>query len=63
MFHLIAHMYKPLGCDYDCGFLVDGGIGLILVIHTVCPSFLLVYYIVRMSTQPLLVYDLILFFL
>ncbi len=43
---------------YYYGFLVNVGIGLILVIHL-----LLVYYIVRMSTQPLLLYDPLLFLL
>ncbi len=47
---------------YYCGFLVNEGIGLILVIQTFYPSILSVY-IIRMSTQPLLLYDPLLFLL
>ncbi len=42
---------------YNNGFLANEGIGIILVIQTL----LLVYDIIRMSTQPLLLYDPLLF--
>ncbi len=46
---------------YYYGFLVNEGISLILVIHFI--HLLLAYYIIRMATQPLLLYDPLLFLL
>ncbi len=48
---------------YYNGFLVNEGIGLILVIQTLYPSSLSVLLQVNMSTQPLLQYDPLLFLL
>ncbi len=46
---------------YYYGFLVNEGIDLTLVIHSI--HLLLVYYIIRMSTQPIVLYDPLLFLL